>query len=134
MLSSNSGAFLIWSFVRLTKTFSSLSSTRMITPAGSMTFLPKIHGPVSTTRYDEPTSLLASSILPIPPSTASTPYPVRLVVVHVCSRYVQMSMVAICITPFVLGVTYSATRKTERNASQCEGSAAADRRDHVDAR
>jgi hypothetical protein len=40
---------LISSFVRLTKTCSASKSMSLITPAGSSTFLPKIHGPVSTT-------------------------------------------------------------------------------------
>ena len=48
--SSNSGELLISSFVRFTKIFSSDSSIDFTTPAGSMTFLPKIHGPVSMTR------------------------------------------------------------------------------------
>src|SRR3954453_15902486 len=46
-------------------------------PAGSRTFFPKIHGPVSTTMYRLPTSLLASSIFPIDPSSASTEKPTK---------------------------------------------------------
>jgi hypothetical protein len=41
---------LISSFERSTTTVSASRSTRWTTPAGSITFLPKIHGPVSTIR------------------------------------------------------------------------------------
>src|SRR5215216_5328059 len=55
------------------------ASTRSTTPAGSMTFLPKIHGPVSTTRKLPGISRVCPSTLPILPSMASTVNPVRSV-------------------------------------------------------
>src|SRR5262249_25212840 len=45
-----SGALLTSSFAQLTKTVSVSMSTWSTTVVGSMTFLPKIHGPVSTIR------------------------------------------------------------------------------------
>jgi hypothetical protein len=42
-----------------------------------MTFLPKIHGPVSTINQLAPVSLLALSTLPMPPSRASIEHQVR---------------------------------------------------------
>src|SRR5215212_8860231 len=56
-----------------------------------MTFLQKIHGPVSTTMKLPPTSFELSSTFPIPPSVASTEKPVRSRVA--VSRYVQRSVV-----------------------------------------
>jgi hypothetical protein len=56
---------------------------RRIVPAGIMTLRPKIHGPVSTTSHERPVSLVASSILPIEPSRASTLNPVRSGIVPV---------------------------------------------------
>src|SRR3954464_4136082 len=64
-----------------------------MTPAGSMTFLPKIHGPVSTTMKLLPTSYVASSMFPMPPSDASTSKPLRSEPGVMVSRYVHMSAV-----------------------------------------
>src|SRR6476469_7915086 len=57
--------------------------------AGSITFLPKIHCPVSTTTKLAPTSSVASSILPIEPPLASTlnPSSWHRLDSHVCSRH-----------------------------------------------
>jgi len=63
-----------------------------------MTFFPKIHGPVSTTMKLAPTSLVASSTLPIPPSIASTDRPAKLRCVTVASRYVQIWLLDMCKT------------------------------------
>src|SRR5262249_46222855 len=68
-------------------------------PAGSITFLPKIHGPVSTTIKLWPTSYVASSTLPMPPSRASTEKPARLRCEMDVSVYVQRSLVVI-VAPF----------------------------------
>jgi hypothetical protein len=59
------------------KTVSASRSTSRMTPAGSITFLPKIHGPVSTTTKLPPASFVASSIFPILPSRASMVKPLR---------------------------------------------------------
>src|SRR6478736_7419839 len=57
--------------------------------AGSITFLPKIHCPVSTTTKLAPTSSVASSILPTEPPLASTlnPSSWHRLDSHVCSRH-----------------------------------------------
>src|SRR6476620_2361343 len=70
-----------------------------IRPAGSMTFLPKIHGPVSTTMKLPPASLVASSTLPMSPSVASTLKPLRSMFGAVCVLNVHISMVAINTPP-----------------------------------
>ena len=62
-------------------------------PAGSITFLPKIHGPVSTIKWLRPAMPVASSTLPIPPSIASTENPTRLVGSVAASENVQISIV-----------------------------------------
>src|SRR5215203_2632611 len=67
-----------------------------------MTFLPKIHGPVSMTRKLPPASYVASSTLPLPPSRASTLKPVRSLWVDIPSRNVQMSM-RVAIRPPLVG-------------------------------
>src|SRR5215212_2643438 len=54
-----------------------------------MTFLPKIHGPVSTTMKLPPASFVASSTLPMPPSSASTEKPDRLRCDTAVSLYVH---------------------------------------------
>ena len=70
-----------------------------MTPAGSMTFLPKIHGPVSTTMKLPPASLVASSTLPMPPSSASTLKPVKSTDGAVLVLYVQISAIVMCAQP-----------------------------------
>ena len=73
-----------------------------MTPAGSITFLPKIHGPVSTTMKLCEVSYVASSILPIPPSAGldaepGQVYPRPTSAPRVpASRYVQTSVV-VCV-------------------------------------
>src|SRR5256884_3327309 len=64
-------------------------------PAGSITFLPKIHRPVSTTMKLPPTSWVASSTLPIFPSRASTLNPFKSMFGGVATAKVHVSMVAI---------------------------------------
>src|SRR5450755_131931 len=58
-----------------------------------MTFLPKIHGPVSTINQLAPASLLALATLPIPPSSASIDHPVKSLPTAASSGYPHMSTV-----------------------------------------
>src|SRR3954464_9750881 len=65
-----------------------------ITPAGSITFLPKIHDPVSTMMKLLPISFVASSTLPMSPSVASTLKPDRSRLGGVWTVNVHISTVA----------------------------------------
>jgi hypothetical protein len=56
-----------------------------------LVFLPKIHGPVSTTTAATPMSSVALSTWPIEPSTASTSNPVRSIVALEVVRYIHIS-------------------------------------------
>src|SRR3954454_5329660 len=76
-----------------------------MTPAGSSTFLPKIHGPVSTTMKLPPASLVDSSTLPMLPSSASTLKPVKSTDGAVL-LYVQISAIVICLNPFAKALAF----------------------------
>src|SRR5215213_5329287 len=75
--SSSSGAPLISSFVRSTRIDSSSTSMAVTRPAGSITFLPKIQVPVSTTSAVPWLVVSVRSTFPTLPSTASTFMPSR---------------------------------------------------------
>src|SRR5580765_1992988 len=77
-----------------------------MTPAGSITFLPKIHGPVSTTMKLPPASLVDSSTLPMLPSSASTLKPVKSSDGAVLVLYVQISAIVICLIPFAKALAF----------------------------
>src|SRR5947207_1518207 len=68
-------------------------------PGGSITFLPKIHGPVSTTTKLPPAQWVASSTSPTLPSRASTLNPLRSTFGGVAIVNVHISIVAITTTP-----------------------------------
>src|SRR3954463_2556571 len=76
-----------------------------MTPAGSITFLPKIHGPVSTTTKLPPASLVDSSTLPMLPSSASTLKPVKSTDGAVLLN-VQISAIVICLNPFAKALAF----------------------------
>src|SRR3954452_21124236 len=76
-----------------------------MTPAGSITFLPKIHGPVSTTMKLPPASLVDSSTLPMLPSSASTLKPVKSTDGAVLLN-VQISAIVICLNPFAKALAF----------------------------
>src|SRR5919198_510076 len=127
---SNSGAFLMSSLVRSIKILLSSRSTDLMVPAGSMTFLPKIQGPVSTTRYEPPTSWVASSTFPMLPSSASTLNPVMSTfwMFGTVSRHVQISYTSMVPPPFALS---GPTRWQGPRTSGCQDGTASEVRTDV---